>query len=364
MGQLTTICEFDKVFPGKGVLLTSFGSHINSIDRFVNGDWLVSARHANTIYRISGSDGSVVWRLGGHSSSFELVGFLFSAQHDARILSEHSGRLLISLFDNAYNGMAQTSKVSSAVIVELDLRLMTAHLSERYFSLNGGLAQNQGSVQNLPGGNSLVSWGLTAEFSEFDKQGIRILDVAFVDSTTRAYRISKSNWVGTPPVEAMALYLYARNASSSTHFWMSWNGATEIKEWVVFGNSSPLLGRIENMGFETHTDVGKFVSEGYVEAIGKDGKVMGRSKIVDVFVPSANLGDVCGEEHCTMQVLLPDRPTEGPDMAKPTQQVMRVAPGRSMTWFNIAAGFVVGACMARIRWSTVFKRVAATYLPC
>lgn len=342
------------------LLLIIAGSHINSLDRFANGDWLLSARHTNTIYRISGKDGSILWRLGGTNSSFEMIDFTFSAQHHACILSESSEQLFISLFDNAYNGVTQTSNASSAVVVELDLRLQTAHLSKRFFPLNGGLAQNQGSMQNLPDGNTLVSWGLTAEFSEFDEHGTRVLDVAFVDETTRAYRVSKSEWTGKPRVEAMALYLYARNASSPTHFWMSWNGATEVKEWVVYANSSLVLGRIEHVGFETHLDCGKFVSGGYVEAIGGNGKVLARSKEVDVFIPPAHLGNVCGEEHCTMQVLLSDGPSNGPRMVKPVQRVVSVLPDRDMAWFKMAAGLAVGAGMARVRWSTVFGRIAAT----
>lgn len=292
-----------------------------------------------------------------------MADFTFSAQHHARIAAESPEQLSISLFDNAYNGVAQTSNVSSAIIVELNLRLMTAHLSRRFFPLKGGLAQNQGSMQNLPSGNSLVSWGLTAEYSEFDTQDVRVLDVAFVDSTTRAYRVCKSEWTGTPPIEAMSLYLYARNASSTTHYWMSWNGATDVNEWIVYARPSLVLGRIGNMGFETHLDAGKFVSEGYVEAIGKDGKVMGRSKTVAVFIAPAGLADVCGEEHCTMQVLRPDGPANGTSTVEPVQRLMSGLPGRDMEWYSIVAGFVVGTCVARVRWSTVFSRVAAGYLP-
>lgn len=38
--------------------------HLNSIDKFSGGDYLVSSRHMDAIYRISHKDGQVVWRLG------------------------------------------------------------------------------------------------------------------------------------------------------------------------------------------------------------------------------------------------------------------------------------------------------------
>ena len=77
--------------------------HINSLEKTAFGHYLVSMRHTNTIYLISGLDGHIVWRLGGRTSSFmHLDGLNFSAQHDARILSEHiHGTIMLSLFDNA-----------------------------------------------------------------------------------------------------------------------------------------------------------------------------------------------------------------------------------------------------------------------
>ncbi|EME88365.1 uncharacterized protein MYCFIDRAFT_169986 [Pseudocercospora fijiensis CIRAD86] len=57
-------------------------------------------------------------------------------------------------------------------------------VARQFFPTIKGLAQNQGSMQNLPDGHTLVSWGLIAEFSEFDQQGKTVLDVAFAETTT------------------------------------------------------------------------------------------------------------------------------------------------------------------------------------
>ena len=53
--------------------------HCNSIDKCPDGHYLLSARHADTIYKVSKDDGSILWRLGGVQSDFE-SDFRFSRQ--------------------------------------------------------------------------------------------------------------------------------------------------------------------------------------------------------------------------------------------------------------------------------------------
>lgn len=63
---------------------------MSSIDRFPSGDFLISARHTDAIYKISRATGSILWQLGGVNSSFKLEGFNFSGQHDARVIQENA----------------------------------------------------------------------------------------------------------------------------------------------------------------------------------------------------------------------------------------------------------------------------------
>ena len=57
--------------------------HMNSVDKNDDGDYMISARYTNAIYKISEKDGSLLWTLGGLNSDFELEkGFNFSRQHD------------------------------------------------------------------------------------------------------------------------------------------------------------------------------------------------------------------------------------------------------------------------------------------
>jgi len=94
-------------------------SHVNSIDKFVNGDYLLSARHANTIYKISRSDKSIQWRLGGKLSDFTMD-FNFTAQHHVKIISENASMTVISILDNASDGWhTPSANTSSALLVAL-----------------------------------------------------------------------------------------------------------------------------------------------------------------------------------------------------------------------------------------------------
>lgn len=62
---------------------------MNSVDRNAAADFLVSARHTDAVYKVSRTDGSVVWQLGGTGSSFQMEDFTFTRQHDARFVEEN-----------------------------------------------------------------------------------------------------------------------------------------------------------------------------------------------------------------------------------------------------------------------------------
>lgn len=332
-------------------------SHINSVDKFPNGDYLVSARHTDCVYRISGKDGSVLWRMGGRNSTIQLADFDFSAQHDARILSEEGNKLRMSFFNNGWNGISQTRNASAAMVVEIDHTTSPsiARLLHERFSLQGGLARHQGTVQTLPNGNMFVSWGQVAEFSEFTSDGERILDAAFVDVEAHVYRVAKVPWQGFPDTMP-DLYLYARAAGEPTHFYVSWNGATEVAAWNIYSadeqgkgeKAGSLLGKVAKNGFETHFESPKFVSAGFAEAVDKDGQVLAHSKVQQVLVPPASMTRVCGPAHCTIQQILPT-----PDGDLVRQDFGRVQPlSEGTIGFPLAliqafvvavAGFLVGS---------------------
>lgn len=68
---------------------------------------------------------------------------------------------------------------------------------------------------------------------------------------------------------------------------MSWNGATEVKEWAVYTahqlveKDFKLVGKAKKTGFETKFTVpaGKATEFTIVDALDKKGKVIGTSKV-------------------------------------------------------------------------------------
>lgn len=302
-------------------------------------------------------DGSIIWKLGGNQSSFQLHGFNFSAQHDARIVDESdaTGKLVISLYNNGFNGQTQTHETSSAMVVEVDEQAMTARVIQQMVAPTLGLAQNTGSVQPISdSGNFLVSWGQMkgwTGFTEFDEQSKVVLDVAFGDPSTRNYRVRKADWTGNP-VTKPDLYLYSRDDASATHYWMSWNGATEVAAWRIWqlqsqglSQQNVTLGVVANGGFETRCETDRVVEEGYVEALDGDQRVLGRSDRVKVFVPPTSFAASCGVAHCRKQIL---HATDRKDIIKPPVRTLMFMPAGS-EWLTSALLLVFGYTMGRMR---------------
>lgn len=110
--------------------------HINSVDKDEKGDYLISARDAASIYKISGTTGEVLWKLGGlpgiTTSDFKTENNLtFSLQHHARFLVDfsNSSRQVLSFFDNSAHGsendashIFKSLNFSSAEIIEVDIK--------------------------------------------------------------------------------------------------------------------------------------------------------------------------------------------------------------------------------------------------
>jgi hypothetical protein len=293
--------------------------HVNSVDKFANGDYLISARHTNTIYRISHVDGTIIWRLGGNDSSVGLQGYDFAAQHDARIHSESpdGDKFELTFFNNADNGQYHTRDFSSAlhvVVSNLTSGTATSRIIHEWLPLDGGLARHQGTVQHrLPStNNTLVSWGQVAEFSEFAPPGERVMDVAFADELLHVYRVMKAPWIGRPKTKP-DLYLYARSPEDKLQFYMSWNGATEVEEWRCYGvegGIKTVLGVVRKNGFETHFEWDGFMGSGFVEALDGDGNVLETSKYVNVTLPPTHMADRCSVSDCSVQMLQIKKPRQ------------------------------------------------------
>jgi hypothetical protein len=284
--------------------------HINSIDKNDAGNYLVSARHTSAIYKISGKDGHIEWRLNGAKSDFHLIDCHFSFQHDARWISDNEDETVISLFDNSSNGFNQTQPWSSALLVRINHRDKTASAVRRYDPpmLDGirHMSKSQGNFQRLSGGNFVLGWGNDAYWSEHLEDGTTVFHGRIGTQNVMNYRAYKfDNWVGLPLTKP-ALWTYSRTGHGEDErmmLYVSWNGATEVRQWVFHTSDTkdgPWLktASTPKNGFETILRLDQFSKYVYVDALDKDGNVLGRSEVQETFVPSEGLLSYCDDLAC------------------------------------------------------------------
>lgn len=297
--------------------------HINGVDKDSDGDYYISCKTTQSIYKIAGAEsslgypGSVIWKLAGwkhgaNVNDFKMQdGFNFSGQHHPRIISVSKETTILSLFDNAITekGTTPTSSASSGKIVELNNVTMTARLLEQYFPPNGIRNPIQGTTQRLPSGNVYMAWGPNNMLSEHEKglPGKQIWSAIFGSGLDlENYRSYKSPWKGYP-LESPRIFVYAQSCSAPTYVYMSWNGATEHRNWAVFTATSKTdQGRAvvttKREGYETKAAIpsGPVPLYVYVQALDDSGEVLGTSEHVKVWVPDdmtrflAN----CGTDRC------------------------------------------------------------------
>ncbi|EAU34729.1 conserved hypothetical protein [Aspergillus terreus NIH2624] len=261
--------------------------HVNSIDKNAAGDYLLSARFTNTIYLISGDDGHIIWRLGGKSSDF-IMDFTFSKQHHARFVESTANRTVISFLNNASDELEQGEDTSAALFVELNTTAspMTARLLNRYNRPDGSLTRLRGSVQTLPNGNVFVGWSERGFQSEHSPDGKVLMQASFASTRFSTYRSYKFPFVGRPltPPDVVASVYGTEEADLTTIFHVSWNGATDVATWNFYARVARdgvpvFVGNTTKLDFET-----MYIADGYldwvsVEAVDRDGNVLGTSNV-------------------------------------------------------------------------------------
>ena len=292
-------------------LLTIQQSHINAVDKTPDGDYLVSGRHTEALYRISGTNGSIIWELGGKHSSFK-QNFNFSYQHDVRWRAENSTSLTISIFDNGWDGFNGTADFSEGKVIAINNATMSATLVQAYGNPHpygradpsgGLLSASQGNMQILPNGNVFLGWGSNAFVSESKADGTPVFSAYFAQTGGLHYRAYKFNFTSNPS-DVPALYTYAHNDTAPTTFYASWNGATEVASWNYYGGSSAKsmkkLGNTKKIGFETITTQPGFFAFTMTEAVAGNGSALRNSSVIKTFVPGSGLAAVCTEIQCPL----------------------------------------------------------------
>lgn len=258
---------------------------------------MISARDACSVHKINGKDGSIIWRLDGKRSSFDLGdGVKFCFQHHARFLHQEDDAEIISLYDNSAHGSEDqpgkgisTAETSSGKIIKLNTTSWTAELVQGFYPPDGLLSKSQGSTQILPNGNALVNWGSSGAVTEFLPNGTAIfhayMDSGFLGVGVENYRAYRYNWTGRPNEEpAIAAFV----DGDTTTIYVSWNGDTETKAWRFFEHSndvqaSSFLGEIERTSFESTLRVSrKSIHHVSAEAVDSTGDVLRSTRAVAI----------------------------------------------------------------------------------
>ena len=286
------------------------------MDKDDNGDYLISGRHYNAIFKIDGKTGNIIWQLGGsHGSNFSIPdNIYFAFQHDARFVSRSStsNSEVISFFDNAAHSERgrEISSFSRARIVRLDHLTGEAIEVHTYPAPDNLVAHSQGNAQVLPSANVFVNWGEAGAITEFAENG-KVLFHAYLDSDpvgrfVQSYRGFRFNWTGIPSEEPAIVALRSNGSQGAgLSIYVSWNGDTETGAWRFYhersldnASSRRLLGEAKRTSFETvfHLDLSLVHNQGAgggfsAEAIDSQGNVLVRTRTTlgqaDIWHPSA-----------------------------------------------------------------------------
>jgi len=252
--------------------------HVNSVREDSDGNLLASGRELHAVLKLDRRTGRIIWRLGGKRSDFRMPrDARFAWQHDA----QRAPNGTIRIFDNE---AAPKVRFRSRVLwLRLDEKAKTARVARAVGHPLDLLSGTQGNAQTLPNGNTMVGWGSQGYFSEFAPSGRLLFDgrVARGNDTYRAYRFP---WRGRPirPPDVQARRLDSRR----TALWVSWNGATGVDRWRVLAGTRrsrlTVAGAVRKHGFETRIVIRNRRPYVAVRAIGRSGRVLGRSVTVRV----------------------------------------------------------------------------------
>ena len=150
--------------------------HINAVEPYGPGHFLVSLRHTDAVYDVAKSNGDVVWKLGGTQTpqSLQIVGDSgpdFGGQHDVRVLPDGT----VTVHDNG-TGLGRAPR---ALRFRIDEQARTATLVQQIENPFAGDSPCCGSARMLPGGDWVISWGGTHLVTEQTKTGAPVFALNF-----------------------------------------------------------------------------------------------------------------------------------------------------------------------------------------
>lgn len=271
--------------------------HGNGLALTNDGNLLLSSRNLSSITKINLQTGEIIWRLGGKNSDFKFIndeGFHF--QHNIAVLPNGD----ITLFDN--HGIDESPAASRALEYKLDLTNKTATLVWEYVHTPPVFTDYMGDVERLPDENTFIDWGdavtapgyVFSSMTEVTPDDQVVFELAF-DKPYVSYRAFRFPWVGVP--DTIPDLAFTTDISGLT-LGYSWNGATEVASWVLYGGNTPqslsMLGQKTKTGFETQSHLANPpLDECYfqVAALDKNRKELSRSEVISTNTDYCQLGD-------------------------------------------------------------------------
>jgi hypothetical protein len=227
-----------------------------------------------------------MWRLGGNKNDFYFVNDgEFHFQHNIAVLPNGD----ITLFDN--HGTDQSPAASRALEFQLDETNRTATLVWYYIHNPPVFTDYMGDVERLADGNTFIGWGsavvtngyVFSSMTEVTPDDQVVFELTF-DQPYVSYRAFREDWVGIP--DSVPDLAFTINYNRIT-LGYSWNGATEVASWNLYGGTSPqamlLVAQSINVGFETQSHFTNLPpGECYfqVAAMDKNGVELARSEVV------------------------------------------------------------------------------------
>ncbi|MBU3679504.1 MAG: hypothetical protein FGM32_07850 [Candidatus Kapabacteria bacterium] len=177
--------------------------HVNSIDRDLSGNLVVSCRHTDEVICISRTNGAVLWRLGGQKSrgnqftfaNDQAGGFTgFSHQHSVIVTS----RGTVMMFDNG--NLKPEPRASRVVEYSLNVQVRIATKTWEYVPAPAVYASSMGSIEELENGNLLMGFGNVREpatntiiAQELTPEGRIVAEILNQSGTAvSAYRVHKT----------------------------------------------------------------------------------------------------------------------------------------------------------------------------
>ncbi len=183
--------------------------HINSLDLDLDGNIIISCRNISQILKINRKTGEIMWRMGGKKNEFTFLNDheenkqnYFSFTHSVRVLP--NGNFII--FDNGNQKLPVP--YSRALEYEVDQVKKTAKLVWEFRHTPDIYTPNQGSIQRLKNGNTLIGWGgattspggTNIAATEVTPNGEVVFEVSIPGGVgISSYRVLKTDELTCPP---------------------------------------------------------------------------------------------------------------------------------------------------------------------